>query len=85
MIYILSGLKSRGFAVSVFSVVVAFLICWISSRVKTVKIDYDGWEETIHTAVCDPSEIIDSLGIELSPSDRVTTIGFEKIFKYFKL
>ncbi len=77
MIYILSGLKSRGFALSFFVVLVAFLTCWISSRVKTVKVDYDGDVETIHTAVCDPAEIIDSLGIELSPSDRVTTSGFE--------
>ncbi len=77
MIYILSGLKSREFALSVFTVAVAVLICWISSRVKTVKIDYDGEVETVHTAVCDPAEIIDSLGIELTQSDTVTTTGFE--------
>lgn len=77
IIYILSGLKSRRFALSFFAAAVAFLVCWIPSRVKTVKVDYDGETEIVHTAVCDPDEIIDSLGIELEPSDRVTTTGFE--------
>ncbi|MGN0629340.1 MAG: 3D domain-containing protein [Oscillospiraceae bacterium] len=77
MIYILSGLKSRRFALAVFAAAVAFLACWIPSRVKTVKIDYDGEVEVVHTAVCDPAEIINSLGIELDPSDKITTSGFE--------
>lgn len=77
MVYILSGLKSRRFALAVFAMAAAFLICWIPSRVKTVKVDCDGEVEVIHTAVCDPAEIIDSLGIELDSSDKITVSGFE--------
>lgn len=77
MIYILSGLKSRRFALSFFAAAVAFLVCWIPSRVKTVRVDYDGKTEIVHTAVCDPDEIIESLGIELESGDRVTATGFE--------
>ena len=76
-IYAVSVLKSRGFAVAVFSAAAAFILCWVPSRIKTVKVDFDGEVQTVHTAVCDPSDILESLGIAPGRDDVVTCLGFE--------
>lgn len=76
-ICVISALKSRGFAIAVFSAATAFLLCWIPSRVKTVKVDWDGDVKTVHTAVCDPAEILDRMDIEPGRDDVVTYSGFE--------
>lgn len=70
-------LKSRAFALAVFSAATAFLLCWIPSRVKTVRVDYDGEITTVHTAVCDPAQILERLGIKPGRDDVVTASGFE--------
>lgn len=72
-----SVLKSRGFAVAVFSAAAAFLLCWVPSRVKTVKVDWDGMVTTVHTAVCDPAEILRRLNINPGRDDVITCSGFE--------
>ena len=76
-IYAVSVLKSRGFAVAVFSAAAAFILCWVPSRIKTVKVDFDGEVQTVHTALCDPSYILESLGITPGRDDVVTCLGFE--------
>ena len=70
-------LKSRGFAVAVFSAVAAFLLCWIPSRVKTVKVDRDGDVKTVHTTVRDPAEILSHLNIAPDRDDVVAYSGFD--------
>lgn len=70
-------LKSRGFAVAVFSAVAAFLLCWIPSRVKTVKVDRDGDVKTVHTTVRDPAEILSQLNIAPDRDDVVAYSGFD--------
>lgn len=71
-----AGLKSRGFAFGLLAVLVAFLAFWIPSRIKTVKVDYNGTVTTLHTALSDPADILRELDIELESDDRVTTTGF---------
>ncbi len=69
-------IKSRGFAIAVFAIATALLAYWITSRVKTVIVDNGDEVTTVHTSVCDPYEIMDSLGIEPGSKDRVTFEGF---------
>lgn len=71
-------IKSRGFAIAVFAVAVALLAFWITSRIKTVIVRNGEDVTTVHTSVCDPYEIMSSLGIELGDKDRVTFEGFDE-------
>lgn len=75
-----AGLKSRGFALGLLAVLMAFLAFWISSRVKTVKVDYNGTVTMLHTALSDPADILDELEIEVENDDCVVTSGFDSGF-----
>ena len=71
-------IKSRQFAIAVFAVAVALLTFWITSRIKTVIVDDGEKTLTLYTAVLDPREIMDSLGIDPGHKDKVTISGFDE-------
>lgn len=75
-----SAIRSRGFALGLLAVMTAFLVFWIASRVRPVRIIEGNNVTTLHTALADPADILDSLGIEPKSSDRVTTSGFHEGF-----
>lgn len=75
-----SAIRSRGFALGLLALVTAFLAFWIVSRVRLVRIIRGSDVMTLHTALSDPADILDSLGIKLKSSDRVTTFGFHEGF-----
>lgn len=75
-----SAIRSRGFALGLLALTTAFLAFWIISRVRLVRIIRGSDVTTVHTAIADPADVLDSLGIELSGGDRVTASGFREGF-----
>ena len=74
---LVSRLKPRHFIIAIFLLLVAFILLWSASRIKTVTVDYDGEITTLTTAIASPYEIMEKLGIDPGPEDKVTMTGFE--------
>ncbi len=70
-------IRPRHFIIAFFLLLVAFVMLWSASRIKTVTVDYDGEITTFTTAVANPYEIMKKLGIDPGPEDKVTLTGFE--------
>ena len=76
----LSVIRSRPFALGLLAVLTAFLAIWITSRVRLIRIVRGSDVTTFHTALTDPADVLENLGIEISQGDRVTTDGFREGF-----
>ena len=72
---LVSKLRPRHLIAAFFLLVVAFVILWSASRIKNVTVDVDGEKQTVVTIIPDPYRILDELGIELKPEDRITITG----------
>ena len=75
-----SKIRPRHFLIAFFVILVAFVLLWSASRIKTVTVDFDGNKTVLTTAEPNPWDIIDKLGIQLEQEDSVTFTGFKSGF-----
>ncbi|MBR3611281.1 MAG: G5 domain-containing protein [Oscillospiraceae bacterium] len=74
---LVSKVKPRHFIIAFFALSVAFVMLWSASRIKTVTVDNDGEITVFTTAISSPYAIMDKMGIEPGPDDKVSIKGFE--------
>lgn len=74
---LVSKLKPRHFVIAIFALLVAFVLLWSASRIKTVTVNVDGEKTVFTTAIVSPYDIMDKMGIEPGLDDKVTITGFE--------
>ena len=75
---LVSKLRPRHLLIAFFALFLAFVMLWSASRIKKVTVDLDGETLTKVTALADPYRVLEELGIEIEPHDRVTITGFGK-------
>ncbi len=73
---LVSGIKPRHFVLAFFALFVAFIMLWAASRIKEVTVDVDGEQTRMVTALASPWRVLEELGIEPEPKDRITFTGF---------
>lgn len=70
--------RRKMIALSVLVLIIAFIAIWVPSRVRTVKIIYNGVSNIIKTSSLDAYNMIEEQGITLEPDDSVTFTGFDR-------
>ena len=75
---LVSKIKPRHFVLAFFALFVAFIMLWAASRIKEVTVDIDGEKTTVVTTLASPWRVLEELGVEIEPEDRVTVTGFGK-------
>ncbi len=75
---LVSKLRPRHLIIAFIMLLLAFVMLWSASRIKKVTVDIDGKKQEIVTIIAYPYRILEELGVEVQPKDRVTITGFGK-------